>query len=301
MRLATPILGLAVISLGGCAVNVPSMGRVGEAPQARELREAELVNHIKCELHLAVQRIQDEAARNDGPHGGNSLAWLETWGAKVSLQMQVNVKSTVSPGLSVTDILENVVKVFPANGDVTIGRNRALGFGATFASDVTRTETIGYFYKFSELSGEGRLSVPGPDGTPMTPIDTAFCGPIDIVDKDDLQIYDFLHSKIMLAVRPDALPQKANKSPFDALSFQVKFIVTQGATVNPSWKLVKVGINPAGNFFNGQRIKTNDLTITLGPITEDKDGKPEPSLSLNEQHLANLIGRAVSDAIRDPQ
>jgi hypothetical protein len=62
---------------------------------------------------------------------------------------------------------------------------------------------------------------------------------------------------------------------------------------------VKIAIDPSGTLYNGQRIRTNDLTITLGAVTTGSDGKPAASQSLNEQHLANLIGRAVADAIQD--
>lgn len=293
-----PITTLALAAmLGGCAINVPSIGELGRDRTDVELSEAALVNHVKCEIGVAVERIGAEAARNEGPLDGNSIAWLKEWGAKVNLQVQVNVKSTAAPGISVSDPLQNAVAVFPENGNVTIARNHSVGAGLTLGSEITRTETSGYFYTFDDLLSRGPA---GAKDAPSSARSVADCDKIDLVEDNDLGIYDFLHRKVMLAVRPDALPQKTG-GPFDVLSFQVKFIVTRGVTLNPGFKLVRLTVSPTGTFYNGQRVRTNDLTITLGPIEKDEKGKPKPTLSLDEQHLANLIGRAVADAIRDQQ
>lgn len=290
------ITAVVSMGLGGCAINVPSIGELGASRPTAELAEIDLVNHIKCEIHLAVQRIQEEAARNEGPLGGNSIAWLRDWGAKVNLQVQVNVKSTAAPGISITDPLQNAVAVFPENGNVTIARNHSFGAGLTLGSEITRVETTAYLYAFEDLFEAGPLVDPE---TRTTPSHASFCGKIDLVEDDDLGIHDFLRRKAMLAALPDALPQKGG-GPFEVLSFQVKFIVTKGLTLNPGWKLVRLTVSPSGSFYNGQRVRTNDLTITLGPVKKE-DGTVKPSASLNEQHLANLIGRAVADAIREPQ
>lgn len=287
----------ALLFLSGCAINVPSIGDIDQNRAEAQISEIALVNHIKCEVHTAIWRIKEEAALNQGPWAGNSIDWLDEWGAKVSLQVQVNVKSTATPGLSVIDPLQNVIKVFPENGNVTVSRNNSAGVGATLGSDITRTETMGYFYSFENL-----LKVePARDPVTLRVItDTSKCGKIDLVADNDLQFYDFLQRKILLAANPNALEQRTGSAPYDVISFQTKFIVTRGFSVNPSLKLARVSINPSGTFYNGQRVRTNDLTITLGPVKKD-NGKTTPTNSLNEQHLANLIGRAVADSIRDQQ
>jgi len=295
MMRGTSVLFLIALGslLSGCAVDVPSIGDIGQPRKDIEVRESDLVDHVRCEIRLAVQRLEEEIALNQGPLAGNSIEWLKGWGAKVNLQVQVLAKSTASPSLSVTDPLENVIKVFPENGNMTVSRNNAFGIGGTLGSEITRTETMGYFYAFADLTGRTGLK----DRSGATPDHARFCGPIELTENDDLQIYDFLHRKVLLAAKPSTLPN-ATKGPYDVLSFQVKFIVTQGATFNPTWKLARVAIGPSGTFYAGQRVRTHDLTITMGPVKKEGT-ETVATLSLNEQHLANLIGRAVADAIRD--
>lgn len=57
--------------------------------------------------------------------------------------------------------------------------------------------------------------------------------------------------RFALPVRPDAPPQKVNVAPFDVLQYEVKFIVTKSATLNPTFKQGQSSIGPTGTLGAG--------------------------------------------------
>jgi hypothetical protein len=284
----------AISLLGACATTVPPLGERGEVPQTQWIREAQLVTHVKCELQQALRRIVVEQMQNDAGSGlaGHDIDWLKDWGATVTLKLIVNEKSTFSPGISLTKPLENIIQTFPSGGNVTVGQSRSFGFGASVTTEATRTDQVGFFYTFSELVGD--WTAPGPAGE---------CGPTGGMSTDnDLKIADFMESKINLSRVPAVLERKPGKSPFSVFTYEVTFVVTKSANVTPNFKLVAISINPTGTLYNGQRIRTNDLVLTMGPVKKDQNGEVVgPSDAVRDANLAALIGRAVATALKEQE
>jgi hypothetical protein len=91
-------------------------------------------------------------------------------------------------------------------------------------------------------------------------------------------------------------------SPFETFTYEVQFIVTTSGNATPTWKLVHVSANPNGPFLSLVRARTDDVIITMGEAIKDEKGKTialSPAAFLQLQ--ANLIGQAVSSALRNPQ
>jgi hypothetical protein len=279
------VLASLAAGLGGCATITPSFRGPSQTLQAETLTEQHLIFHVQCQLATAVA----DAVKLDQANAGTAPAalratWLRDWGAKVSLVMSVNNKNNVSPSLSFTNTLENAVTVFTQNGNVTTGQNRSVGLGFNWSADATRSETIGFFYSFKDLLDSA--------------IDPAKCKPsMGPYLSSDLRISDFLTKGVDISLQPGAIIRKAGESPYSTFTYEVKFIVTTGGTANPAWKLVELTANQSGNLFAASRIHTDDLTITMGKI-ETKDGKAVPTLEFDQQHLANLIGQAVSNSLQ---
>lgn len=317
------------LSLSACAVNVPHMGDIGTARQDRVLNEQDLLGHIQCELHTAFEQAKDQADyeqelnASKGTPPNHSIAWLDKWGVKVNLEFQVEASSDIEPGLSVTKTLQNAVKVFVKNGDVTVGRSRTAKFGAGYTRDITRTETIAYFFPFSNFAGYRLLPVRVMRQAPAK-YDVSFCSQkTHIVSDDNLQIYDFLHSKLELAATPGLLgevspkkkdtatallasasgppdqtnvkAQEESKPPFSTLSYDVHFLVTKAFSATPSWTLVEVAVDPDGAFYQGKRVKSDHLIMTFG--APDDGDSSKASNEVDQQHFARLIGQYVGDAI----
>lgn len=279
------LLAVLAVQVAGCATVTPDFRTSTQKPQEQWLSEQHLIFHIQCQLASAVGNAVkfDEVNAPNVPEDRRAK-WLEQWGAKVSLVLSINNKNNFSPSLSLTNPLENAVTVFNKNGNVTTGQNRSVGLGFNWSADATRTETIGFFYSFADLKA---LS-----------IDPKKCKPsIGPYLQSDLKISDFLMKGLDMSFQPDALLRKSGESPYTTFTYQVKFIVTTGGNLTPAWKLVELSANQSGNFFSASRIHTDDLTITMGKV-ETKDGKVVPTLGFDQQHLANLIGQAVSNSLQ---
>lgn len=291
---------VAALPLCACATTVPSLGGRGEVPQTQWIREAHLVSHIKCELQQALLLIKAEqdanAAQIDPAY---RIDWLKDWGATISLKLVVNEKSTFSPSIAVVHPLHNVIETFKSGGNVTVAQSRSIGFGATAANEATRTDSIVFFYTFSELTNQGTAARPlGTTGAEI-------CGPTGgMASNDDLKIADFMRSKIQLSQVPDVLERKPGKSPFSTFTYQIAFVVTSGATFSPAWKLFPIQLDPANNgvLYNGQRIRTNELVLTMGPVKKDEKGAATGlSDEARDANLAAMIGRAVATALENQQ
>lgn len=96
---------VSMISLAGCAVNVPHMGDIGTAPQQRILNEIDLLGHIQSELHLAYDHAKDvveweneQGRKLDPPAPMEDTSWIDGWGTKINFEIQVEAKSAFTPG-----------------------------------------------------------------------------------------------------------------------------------------------------------------------------------------------------------
>lgn len=289
---------LAIGVTSGCATVTPDFSGSSETPQAQWLTEQHLVFHIQCQLAKAVHDAMEFDAANSKLPPGRRAAWLKTWGAKVSLVLSINNKNTFSPGLALTDPLESIVTTFKS-GPVTTPQNRSFGLGFNWSADATRTETIGFFYSFDDLLHSN--------------IDTEKCKPsIGPYLSSDLKISDFLMKGLDMSFQAgptitkpgqppyetDALIRKPGESPYQTFTYDVKFIVTTSGSFTPAWKLVQLSANQSGTLFAASRIRSDDLTITMGKIETDGNGKASPTKELDDQHLANLIGQAVANSLQ---
>ena len=279
------MLAMFAAGLAGCATTTPDFRGQGETPKHQWLSEQHLIFHIQCQLAMAVS----EAARFDAANAATvppelRAKWLNEWGAKISLVMSVNNKNNISPGLTFNSPLENAVTVFSENGNVTTPQSRSVSLGYNWSADATRTETIGFFYSFKDLLA--------------STIDPTKCKPsMGPYLSSDLKITDFLMKGLDISFQPGAIIRREGESPYSTFTYEVKFIVTTGGSATPAWKLVELSANQSGNLFGASRIHTDDLTITMGKI-ETKDGKAVPTLEFDQQHLANLIGQAVSNSLQ---
>jgi hypothetical protein len=292
-----------MILLIGCGLSVPNMQPfAADDAKVEGLKESSLTAFIKCELHFAVQHVLDLADQDEKhtkkdpinypPHPG--IEWLQKWGATVSMKITVDEKSTLAPGLSYNSPMENIISTFSRGGNVTTPQSFTFGVGASVSSDATRIENLSFYYPFSDLLAEGTI----------TKDDCRKVSPATI--EADLKIDDFLKSKYEAATTPSLILHRPgvpeSVSPFETFTYEVQFIVTTSGNATPTWKLVHVSANPNGPFLSLVRARTDDVIITMGEAIKDEKGKTialSPAAFLQLQ--ANLIGQAVSSALRNPQ
>ena len=265
MKVTRRLLVFATIApiLGGCGLFVPDMYEPGQDKLDEIADENDIINQIKCEIHRAA----------DPATNGSSVAWIDTWAAKVSLVLTVDEKGGLSPGFSLTEPFSAPSK----------GQFFSLSGGVNASADATRKETVGFTFSIPDLLKEGSI--------------TKKCANEDgILIHSDLKVADFVQAKSNLAKIPGTIP-----GPFTSFTYETTFVVSYGGNLTPTWKLVRFTANPGSNFLTASRMRTNDLTITFGPVTSPAPGVVELSPTGEQQHAAALIGNAVATGIQSRQ
>jgi hypothetical protein len=107
---------MAALPLMGCGLQIPDMGEIGTKPLEEAFTEMDLVNHIKCEIHLGVRDALAVWAKG-GAAGGNGVEWLRAWEAKVSFKLTVDDTTSLNPGVSFNQPMHNVISFFSQGGN----------------------------------------------------------------------------------------------------------------------------------------------------------------------------------------
>jgi hypothetical protein len=169
----------------------------------------------------------------------------------------------------------------------------SLGAGLNLSSEAIRTETLNAYYLVSDLN-KGRCSEAALQNGPF-------------LLQSDLKLSEWLYD-----VYGTSLTQTVNFNLRTAAALdnvvqhEVKFIIVTNGTLNPSWKISTVTLNPSGNLLSLGRIRTNDLLITLGPavpatVTADKNGHKiltfEPIRQAADLHLSSTLANGISNAL----
>jgi len=251
--------------LSGCGLYVPDTHGLGQDQLDEIADENEIVNQIKCEIHRAA----------DPQINGASVAWIDTWAAKVSLILTVDEKGSLNPGFSLTE-----PHSAPAKGQLF-----SLSGGIGASADATRKETIGFTFSIPDLLKERQIT-------------NQCANENGVLIHSDLKIADFVQVKSNLAKIPGTIP-----GPYTAFTYQATFIVTYSGNITPTWKLVRFTANPGSNFLTASRMRTNDLVITFAPLTSaSAPGQTAQIAPTGEtQHASALIGEAVASGIQSRQ
>jgi hypothetical protein len=267
MHLRLWLLFLLTAPVGGCGLFVPTMQDFYEktplTPDEMNFENV-VINSVKCQIHLGVQKTLDYFQDDPG------ITWLKSWGATVNLKLSADEKSSLGPTVSVTP-----PGVF------------SLGASLTGSVDATRAETIEFTYAFQDLLQEPRIQ--------------DRCSQTDgILIRSDLKIDEFIFNKAFIATVPGTtLPKKPKASPYSVFSDDITFVASYSGDITPTWKFLRVTVDPTGMFASASRIKTDTLTITLGPATPATKGRPaQVSEGARNIHYSSILGHAVANAIQ---
>lgn len=279
MRIMSATALFLLPSLSSCGVAVPDMGPANSTPLEQSFREIDLVNHIKCEIHLGAREAL-RVWKPGGPARGNGVEWLRDWQAKVTMKLVVDDTTSLNPSIAVVEPMHNVISVFSKGGNVTSSQSFTMGLGLQASAQATRTETLAFTYHINDLLLHDPL-----------PPEAKSCeghGKVPILGT--LKIDEFIVSKAGMAASPDAVPNSGQISPLTVFSNQVTFIVTTGGSLNPVWRLVHFSGNTGNSpLLNAVRKRTQDVTVTMGPVNSNE---------VSAVYNANLTGQAVAAALR---
>lgn len=272
---ALATIPLLSVSLTACGTVVPDMVAFSP-PMQGAIEDTELIQLIRCELHFGVQDALEQFSKEKGT-GGHGVEWLRGWEAKISLKITVDEKGGFAPGITYKEPLRNALTFF--NAPVSQSFSAAVGLQAS--SQATRTETIGFSYRFEDLLAEGRLER-----------DSCKTQIRNKVVVNDLKIADFITNKAYIANHTDTVINNGVESPYSTFSNDLTFIITYGGNVTPVWNLIRVTASSNSPLYSAVRAKTHNLSITLG-----KTGSGQAAAVAN----ASLIGQAVARAIDSRQ
>jgi hypothetical protein len=255
--------------LFGCGTYVPDV-QLSNEPNAHAFMINRVINHVKCELREAVLNVLHYEYQNIAqfPERTRRIAWLDTWGAWLTIKFSVVEKGALNPGVTITEPL-------PQSQSFT------LGLGGLFSSEATRIEKVEYLFVFSDFIPKGGRVV----NEPAPCIQQG-----GILIDSDLKIKEWLWS----ALFPYFIPANIREVPPKVLSYEVAFAVVASGNITPTWRLVRVGVT--GNpFASIGRTRTDNLTITMGQV-DPKLRTPSPDLQA--ANLASQIGSAVAGAVQ---
>jgi hypothetical protein len=273
------------VLLNGCGTTVPEISEFWEGPGGTEELEFNIKRAVYCDLRNAIRSVSDIQETVNG----KPVDFLPgDWGAQITLSLEVDESTGVSPGATLTEPIVASIKTYSNGTFISTPQSFSLGFGGTLSSQALRTDKFNMFYLVSDMR---RQIDPEND----------VCN--DDKDKrkgsswmltSDLRIPEWLHGAMLVDHRLDssvgAGSSSASPKP-DTVSFEIKFIVISSGNVTPSWKLVRV-TSDTSQLLSVNRTRTHDLIITIGPTT-GAGGQRTSYL-----HLSSQIGSATSGSLR---
>ena len=271
IRWFLPLFGVVLV---GCGLRVPDIQELGGRAEGQRLVQAILFN-ITCELRDALNEV-----RESNPQG----TFLDSWGIQTTLTLTHDEKGAIAPGATWTPLS-------PAEAVFT------LGAGVSFSSDATRMNVINSYYLVSDLKKARCSDEARPNGPFLL--------------QSNLKLSEWLSTAVSASMtnsvnfKTTVLAVKEN-----VLQHEVKFEVVTSGTLNPSWVLSRVTVNPDGTtLFSTSRTRTHDLLITMAPAVpavvevmrngrKSKVTVADPNRQAADLHLSATVANGIQSAVR---
>jgi len=264
-------LGIA-LALGGCGTYIPEIQENPFSPGDGILMVQAIVQSVRCEMIGALKNIikEDQARRRP------VARFLQHWGAQMTLTLTIEEKSSLAPSLT-------WMPPSPASAVF------ALGAGANVGADATRTDKLSFYYLVPALVKQQYCATGVQQGSENS-----------LLVRSDLKLEQILRAYLSTigTQQAEAPTLTSGALKDDVVSHDIKFDITSGGNLTPSWTLTRVNINPSGTFFSASRERTHDLIITLGPGDDTGfTGNAAPSANASLQ-LSNAITTGFKSALR---
>jgi hypothetical protein len=328
-------LGLSTL-LVGCGTYVPQVGEIWDGPYGTRDIEFEIRKRVYCDLKKAVisaKQIHVEKKTSDGKVISFAEALPDDWGAQVTVGLNIDESTTLSPGATLNTPMHNGITHFI--GETPIGATPLvaaatypslptnqfyqLGFGGSLSSKATRNDKINAYWAVSYLKQQPTTnSYCAADAIDPLGDNAAKSSPLILVS--DLGIEKWLIESLeMNNLLPSVQDGASSDNSPDVLQFEAKFEIASTGNINPTWKLVRISANTSNTPLLGtNRTRAHDLTITIGPGSKPgtsnapankkqlaKASSPKAVETSNTPgdraanlHQATQIGIAVSNNLR---
>lgn len=330
----------SLLVLSGCGLHSPDISEVFDGPGEAENRKAnpptppytatmqiefEIRRRIYCDLKAAVKHVNEYPQTLIYSSGKKqTLPMLpDNWVALISLSLQVDESSALSPGVTYNQTLRNAAAVFGVGSanTISVGQSFNLAFGGTLSSVATRIDKFNPTYSIGYLMEKpSKESVCNTDDTFVNPPRSS-----PFLIQSDLGIDRWLMGAMLTqsflpAHPPIKMSSSAGSTPIGAktavpaagggdgagggaasgggsdkgggsslgplsVSLELKFVIVSSGSVTPTWKLLQVSADTNGTLFSTGRTRTHDLIITIGP----------PDANTTNAYIAQTIGSAINN------
>ena len=265
------------LALTGCGLYVPQKDPLatndidvrGRSRQGKI--ESNIIANVRCELTRGLYR-----AINTG-----NVPWLADWGTSISLNLTWEQTSGVNPGVLYTSPIGDSA-LFSAGG------------GVSGSAHSTRNEAITFTLENRMLLREAMLTSHAKQGLDCSGLEDG------VTVSSDLKIDEFIYDKATIAGGREARTRRIEYPQFSTFQETLTFVVTVGGDFTPSWKFIRLSVNPSAPFLSGSRSNTSQIIITLGPLAKPAGpaGAAQLALQAAVQHDAAVAGNATAAAIR---
>jgi hypothetical protein len=135
-----PLIFGLTIGVSGCGTYVPEIQDVwrGDADGGR-VYVRDIVENVRCNVSKAFRDLYDQEATIPNERGLKDIAFLNDWGAQITLNLTVDEQGAVSPTGNLTPIGQPKNWIFN------------LGLGGSISSEAQRVDKVSYIYMISDL------------------------------------------------------------------------------------------------------------------------------------------------------
>ena len=315
-------VGFMTVLLSGCGLQTPEIKEAWDGngiPAKPEIKrppfsataqiEFEIRKKIYCELRTAVVNVNAVplTASNDANTVSRTRLMIpKDWIAQISLSLQVDEMSALSPGVAWNDVMRNAAATFGVGtAPVTFGQSFNLGFGGTASSTATRIDKFDPIYSIGWLMKKNTNVDICEDKNDIFRNEYPHSSPFLI--ESELGIEKWLMGAMLTEnllpsqppIKSSAPPKKKSKGPGVniplaatdsggndrggtdkggggggslgpfSVSTEFKFVIVTNGNITPTWKLLQVTANNSGTLLSAGRTRTHDLIITIGPQGSD--------------------------------
>ena len=269
------------LHLGACGTYVPSINEVWEPAEVDDTVVYRIKKSVFCELRQASSKVGNGRIVVKGQNVPNLP---DDWGAQLTLTLQVDETGAADPSVAYNTVVN--------------GGTFSLPLTSKLSSQATRRDVYYSYHSARSLKypldgGDTSCSEFNSDYS-MRPLDRSGSSRLF----GNLGIERWLTGALLAqnALPSSPFPKKmADKG--DVLSYNVKFIVITGGTVNPTLRLMNISTGAGDPLLSANRTRTHELLLTFGP-SEDIKGKRAPSQAAQGVHLSGEIYSAVASGVR---
>lgn len=265
----------------GCGTYVPQLHEDWEEADISDRLVYRIQKSIYCELRTAISHLGPLQAYYRTGYVDNIP---DDWGVQTTLQLQVDETGAVNP----------TVTLIPS-------ATLSLPLTAQLSSQATRIDKYYSFFSVRDMKKEikeGDTACTQGDGSALDHHGSSF------LLSGDLGIEAWMKGALdARAAIPSSQFPNSQTTKLDVISYDIKFIVITSGSINPTFKFAKVATGGGVPLLSGNRSRTHDLLVTLGPTVLSKPSPHAlpsvfPAGAATNVHLTGEIQQAFSSALQ---